>query len=367
MKICVLFVEPMRYGLELIEEVYKKTEHNYKYIYIQDHVVSDNVLSVPKDSIILSGNPSNKKRQLVEELDSFNPEIMIINGYTGKIQVSAIQYCWKKTIPYAVESDTPLRIPNNPIKAIGKRILLKRRLGNKLCYGFAGGTPQKENFLYYGIDETRCFILPMCVSENRFLEQSRNLSTKQEIKESLGFEPKKVFLYVGRLAEEKNVQLLLKAFSKMDKESSILLILGDGPEGDVLKEYVRSNNLDNVFFKGHVFFPEIVSFYKAADCFVLPSKSEPWGLVVNEAMIMGLPLVLSSAVGCCSDLMKESQNGFIFDNNDIEDLEKSLNMVLRANLSKMGETSKQIIANWGMNDYLRNYNDALQVMISNRG
>ncbi|MBP5599728.1 MAG: glycosyltransferase family 4 protein [Lachnospiraceae bacterium] len=362
MKICVLFVEPMRYGLELIEDVYKKTEHEFKYIYIQDHEVSDKELKVPENSIILNGNSIEKCNRLVNELISFNPEFMIINGYVGREQESAIRYCKKNRIPYAIESDTPLRIPSNPLKAAIKKILLNKRLNNKLCYGFAGGTPQKENFIYYGISEDRCFIMPMSVSKKRFEEEVNKLPAKEELKKDNNLTDKKVFLYAGRLAEEKNVELLLKAFKKIEAKDAALLILGAGAENADLIAYVSKNQMQNVYFKGHVFFPEIVKYYKMADCFVLPSKAEPWGLVVNEAMSVGLPVILSSAVGCAKDLLKDNKNGFFFESENEEDLVKCFKSAMAADLHQMGEESKRIIEGWGMDNYLKAFNEAIEVI-----
>ncbi len=362
MKICVLFVEPMRYGLELIEDVYKKTEHEFKYIYIQDHEVSDRELKVPDDSLILKGTSNDKCKLLVKELKQFAPELMVINGYVGSVQEKAIRYCKRNKIPYAIESDTPLRIPSNPLKAVIKNYLLNHRLNNKLCYGFAGGTPQKENFLHYGISEDRCFIMPMSVSEKRFEKEVNKLPAKEELKRDNNLVGKSVFLYAGRLAEEKNVKLLLKAFKKIESKDTALLILGAGAENADLIDFVSRNQMENVYFKGHVIFPEIVKYYKMADCFVLPSKAEPWGLVVNEAMSVGLPVILSSAVGCAKDLLKDNKNGFFFESENEEDLVKCFKSAMAADLHQMGEESKRIIEGWGMDNYLKAFNEAIEVI-----
>ncbi len=361
MKICVLFVEPMRYGLELIEDVYKKTEHEFKYIYIQDHEVSDRELKVPENSIILNGNSIDKCNRLVNELISFNPEFMIINGYVGRVQERAIRYCKKNRISYAIESDTPLRIPSNPLKAAIKKFLLNNRLNNKLCYGFAGGTPQKENFIYYGISEERCFILPMSVSGEKFINESDALPTKNILKGEMGIENRKVFLFVGRFVWEKNLLLLLESFSIALPDAALLLV-GDGPEKAKIVEYIQSNNIQNVFLAGYSVFPDIVRYYKMADCFVLPSKSERWGLVVNEAMSVGLPVILSSAVGCAKDLLKDNKNGFLFESENVEELVRCFKSAMAADLSKMGEESKRIIEGWGMDNYLKAFNEAIEVI-----
>ncbi|MGC8979482.1 glycosyltransferase family 4 protein [Caldisericum sp.] len=173
---------------------------------------------------------------------------------------------------------------------------------------------------------------------------------REELKKQYGFN-KYNFIYVGRLSPEKNLITLLKAFDniiKNEKESKDwgLIIVGDGPQRKELEEFVEKYNLKNyVFFVGGKSWKEVVEYYTLADVFILPSLSEPWGLVVNEAMICGLPVIVSKSAGSYWDLLKEGINGFGFDPLNQKELE---NIMLKfisgeVNMKKMGEASKEII------------------------
>jgi glycosyltransferase involved in cell wall biosynthesis len=112
-----------------------------------------------------------------------------------------------------------------------------------------------------------------------------------------------VFLCVSRLSREKGVDVLARAFEGVDGQ---LVLVGDGPE----EGRVRTLAPPSARLLGHVDADELVSWYAAADCFVMPSRSETWGMAMNEAAAAGLPLVASEAPGAAYDLIEESVNGF---------------------------------------------------------
>ncbi|WP_368894034.1 glycosyltransferase family 4 protein [Kluyvera ascorbata] len=120
------------------------------------------------------------------------------------------------------------------------------------------------------------------------------------------------FLYVGRLSKEKNVLSLVNAFSTLENE---LFIVGEGDEKNILEK----KSSKNIHFVGYVDNNLLKSYYEYCDCFILPSYSEPWGLVVEEALTMGMPVIVSNKVGCREDLVTE-QNGLIYDVDKLESL-----------------------------------------------
>ena len=364
-KIIVLFVEPMLYGMDLIREVYERTEYEFKYLYCYQGLTGKDGLELPKNSYLNSGNKRERRRNLLREIENFKPDFMVINGYVGLEQTISIRYCQKNKIPYAIETDTPLHIPENVIKAYLKKKYLSKMLGNEHCYGFPGGTLQKENLTYYGIPEERCFIMPMSVSEKRLLDASRQLPDKSELKKKYGLENKKVFLFVGRLEKAKNVELLIQAFEELKKEREeiALIIVGAGTEADNLKQYVVMNGVKDIFFAGYVLFPEIVQFYKVADVFVLPSVYEPWGLVVNEAMTIGLGTILSSSVGCRKDLLIDGKNGFVFESGSKSSLVQKMKAILDEESISFWENAKKKMDEWNYAYYLRCFEGAIKDVV----
>ena len=127
------------------------------------------------------------------------------------------------------------------------------------------------------------------------------------------------FLYVGRLAAEKNVKTLLASWIAYRQAGGAwpLVLVGDGPEAAALRAAASASSFaKDVYFPGLRSSRELLPFYAFAGCFVLPSTREPWGLVVNEAMASALPVLVSDRCGCAPDLVTPGRNGFVFDPSD---------------------------------------------------
>jgi glycosyltransferase involved in cell wall biosynthesis len=122
---------------------------------------------------------------------------------------------------------------------------------------------------------------------------------------------KKRFLFIGRLSKEKNIEMLINLFN--DLEDYQLTIIGTGP----LEKILMSKAKDNITFKGQVVNHKLKECFDANDLLILTSTSEPWGLVVEEALYFGIPVMISSNCGA-SVLINEGMNGYIFDFNQIE-------------------------------------------------
>ena len=160
------------------------------------------------------------------------------------------------------------------------------------------------------------------------------------------------FLYVGRLAEEKNVVTLLQAWLAYRAEGGTwpLVLVGDGPEASSLKALAAASP-----YPAHVHFPglrssrELLPYYAFAGCFVLPSTREPWGLVTNEAMAASLPVLVSDRCGCAPDLVFEGRNGFTFSPLDITAITARLHTMEElpaADRLAMGAESSAIISQY---------------------
>ncbi len=126
------------------------------------------------------------------------------------------------------------------------------------------------------------------------------------------------YLYVGRLIPKKNLKYLIETFNRL---GSYLTIVGRGEQFDELK---RSSN-SNIHFVGFVPNNKINQIYHQHDVFILPSKREPWGLVIEEAIYYGLPVIVSSAVGCQEEMVNQPQTGITFDLKN----ENSLNNAIK--------------------------------------
>lgn len=179
------------------------------------------------------------------------------------------------------------------------------------------GSRSKKYLETLGAPANKIEIAYSTVDIEHFADKSRlTLSEKNKIKKKIGIpEKNNVILYVGQFIPRKNVFSLIKAFSLL-KEHCSLLLVGYGPEKQALEGYILKNNITSVVFLPHQEVSEMPAYYGIADVFVLPSIEETWGLVVNEAMACGLPIIISDKVGCGSDLVKNEVNGFIYPVNN---------------------------------------------------
>lgn len=142
-------------------------------------------------------------------------------------------------------------------------------------------------------------------------EASRLSGERTRLRRERGWNSCFVITYVGRLAQEKSIEVLIRAAKEVGEagESVVLAIAGSGPMETMLRDMASREGVHAEFF-GFLAGQKLSEFYAAGDVFVLPSESEPWGLVVNEAMEFALPVVVSDRIGC-RHLVADDENGFI--------------------------------------------------------
>lgn len=240
-------------------------------------------------------------------------DIIIMNGYTGGIflMLFFLNLFYKKTI--GIDSDTQLNIPAKFIKKLVKSIYLRTIFSNKRIYGLPGGTGSHTDlFRHYGMRANHIFLMPMMVDNSYFCSQPReNLNPF-------------IFLFVGRIIGIKNIETLIIAFLNIfDRDKNVTLrIVGEGEDLPYLKDKYRTKS--NICFAGAKFAEELQKEYNNAHTLVLPSSHEPWGLVVNEAMAAGLPVIVSDKVGAGWDLVNGHNTGFIFRHSDTKELQEAM-------------------------------------------
>jgi len=159
---------------------------------------------------------------------------------------------------------------------------------------------------------------------------------------------KKNFIFVGRLIPFKNLTLLLEAFNEAlgkSKGDWGLILLGEGEQKAELEKIISDNNFQGITFLPSVGWREVPRYLALADVLVLPSYSEPWGLVVNEAMACGMPVIVSEKCGCAPDLVQNGKNGISINPYDDKSLTDALNFFIEnpTKIEVMGRVSKEII------------------------
>ncbi len=292
-----------------------------------------------------------KGRAICARLDRLRPAAVVVCGYADAAHRLVIGHCRSRGVAALLWADSNIlseHSRSSPLRAAVKMLLLPR-LVRKCAAVLPWGTLGKQYFLKYGVPEAKIFIVSP-EPDYRSIEHTPP-PVIAAAGGALGLdEGRKRILYVGRLAAEKRVDLLISAFATLapQRPNWDLLIVGDGPLRPALQKRVPEAWRRRVIFAGaKTTAVELAPLYHLGHLFVLPSDHEPWGMVVNEAAAAGLPLLLSDIVGAGADLLRDGENGRTFRHNDLEHLTQTLaELTASPKLADMGERSREILAQW---------------------
>ncbi len=177
-----------------------------------------------------------------------------------------------------------------------------------------------------------------------------------EIRRELAL-PEQYFVFAGRLSPEKNLLQVLRAYDRYRGSVASpwdLVIVGSGPQEGILRDLHASLGTPGVHWKGWAPYERVVEYFSLAKALVLLSTNEPWGWVVNEAMLCGLPVVISNRCGCAPELVSECENGYWCDPDDVADISYALTrMGLREDWERMSAASRTIVERFSPELYAR--------------
>jgi glycosyltransferase involved in cell wall biosynthesis len=234
---------------------------------------------------------------------------------------------------------TPRPVWKSALKSVGLRALFSG------SYGLFIGTENRRWFEHWGVPPERLFHVPYAVDDLE--SQVADLRPHQrELRADFGLPlDQPVVLLLGRLIEKKEPLAVLSAFGAVSHElDASLLVVGSGPLEAAMRERVVTDGIGDVAFAGFLDRTEIARAYAAADVLVLFSSHETWGLVVNEALSVGLPVVVSDRVGCAGDLVHDGRNGFVVPHDDVAGLAAALRRLIASESTRhaFGSESRAI-------------------------
>jgi glycosyltransferase involved in cell wall biosynthesis len=216
------------------------------------------------------------------------------------------------------------------------------------------GSRNQDFYRELGVGEERLFAMPYAV-DNAFFQSRSAAATpaRESLRQALGLAPDRpVILFVGKLIPAKAPEELLRAFARAHRRfradrAPYLLYVGDGPLRATLEREAPSL-AQSIRFLGFRNQTELPALYDLCDLFVCPSRFEPWGLVVNEAMNAARPVIVSDHVGASEDLVVDGVNGFVYRSGDVAELEVRLLQLLQSRhlRARMGERSIKRITAW---------------------
>lgn len=274
----------------------------------------------------LSGVPLTFRRRRNTFVYEINPGILrrvrrrdvdavVVGGYAVFAEQAAIALARAQRIPYLIHSESQFLTERSGVVSAVKKRVVPLAVGGAAA-GLAVGSAAAAYLAHYGLDPARIRLVPNTIDVSeyaRLADEAR--SREKEIRELLGL-PEQFHLFVGRLVEAKGLDDLLAA--RRLRPFPELIVAGTGP----LEQRLRAE--PGVRVLGFQSREQLIELYALAELTVVPSRFEPWGVVVNEALACESPMVVSDAVGAAVDLVRNGRDGIIFRAGDSSALAAAL-------------------------------------------
>jgi glycosyltransferase involved in cell wall biosynthesis len=393
----LIYVEPTSYLLPLWREIAARSRVDTRLVFLEENLTQAWNIDLDDDPRVevLRGSRGSKLLRIWHLLGDPRTELVNLAGWGHPLLLATLLLAWARGIPVCIESDTQYDPSTQWWRSTLKRLLLPIlfRIPQRF---FPAGSRQADYFKRYGACASRIRIAQMTVdvraiaSEVQRLRQHNAKETLNNssaviasaarqsslpIKLTVPGSPRRcaprddglnqrvsngtptgqgcVFLYVGRLEEYKGIRDLLTAFTRMKGAHGRLVIVGDGSLSDLVRAAAQQN--PDIEYLGRLSGEELLRAYARAHVLVLPSRVEPWGLVINEAMAAGLAIVATDRVGCVDDLVHEGVNGLVVPSADPTRLAEAMQTLAGqvGLLAGMGQASSAIIASWTIEDEAR--------------
>ncbi len=254
----------------------------------------------------------------LKELAQGGFDAVMIHGYMHRFERQVASAAARLGILSLLRGELTdrLRPGSHPARRLARDLYLRwlyRRI-DRFCYV---GAEAQAHLLRHGIARERMFYSPYSVDTELFASQIEHFD-RAAARRELGIPPdQRVVLFSGKFIRRKNAGLVIEALEHLEETDRVtLILLGDGEEREALLRRGQALLGKRLIAPGFVNQSRIGYYYQASDLFVLPSRFETWGLVVNEAMQFGLPAVVSSRVGCHRDLVIPGETGAVFPEGD---------------------------------------------------
>jgi 1,2-diacylglycerol 3-alpha-glucosyltransferase len=293
------------------------------------------------------------RRRVGHALDALAPDAVAIPGWSQPLALMILRHCLRRGWPVILMSEST----RGDADRRRWREAVKRRVVALCGAALVGGAPHRAyardlGFPDGAIEEGYDAI------DDAYFARAADAARAGELRAHHGL-PERFFLASSRFVAKKNLPRLIEAYALYHRRAATtsgsnpwkLVLLGDGPMGERLRSEIRRHGLNaDVILPGFRQYDELPAYYGLAGAFVHASTVEQWGLVVNEAMASGLPVVVSERCGCAPDLVKEGVNGFTFDPDDAGQLAGLLARVAALDpgeRGRMGAAGRAIVRAWG--------------------
>ena len=298
---------------------------------------------------------------ILERIKAWEPDAILVYGWKFRSHLTVMRY-FKNKVPVWFRGDSTLLDETVSVKSRAKSLVLKW-VYQKIDLAFYTGFNNKEYFLKYGLRENQLLKASHAVENERFSNKDNRYSEEaRRFREEVNIPGEAiVFLFAGKLTFKKGLTTLIEAFRLISTESVYLLIVGNGPMEEALKERCRRET--NILFADFHNQERMTIVYAACDVFVLPSigPGESWGLSVNEAMAAGKAVIVSNKCGSATDLVENGKNGFVFGAGSATDAAEKMKLLAdnKEKTARFGNYSLAIIDQFTFNKFVTAIENAL--------
>ena len=350
---------------EVVAVEFSAVDRRYAWSQV-DHAGTYDRKTLFTDRDLGSFSPTIVRQRLGRVLNDCRPQAVAIPGWATRGALSTLSWCRATGTPAIVMSDS--WDPDGGRKWWAESV--KRRFIPLYGAALVAGTPQRDYLEGLGMPRERIFTGYDAVDNDHFANgATRARRNATALRQRLEL-PRRYFLSTCRFIPEKNLHRLLVAYAAYRCVAGWnawhLVLVGDGPLKEELVELRHQLGLEaSVHFVGFQQVDQLPAYYGLAEAFVLPSVSETWGLVVNEAMAAGLPVLVSNRCGCASDLVSEGLNGFSFDPRNTGALRDAM-VHLSSNTCDrpaMGDRSRDLIRRWSVESFANSLWHAANIAI----
>lgn len=302
-KYCKLTVLFERRSASDREDSWYNTNFNFKGIYLKSKHV---------------GNESSLSFQVLKYLNN-DYDFIIIGGYSTPTAMIASTYMKLHKIPYILNADGGF-ISENERKL---NYLIKKHFISSPSYWLSSGKETNKYLEYYGAKKEKIFNFPFTsLREKDILKECISDQERDRLRFKYNIPYKKVIISIGQFIHRKGFDWMIEAYRDLDKDIGIYIIGGKPTDYYIdLKNKYQMSNLHFIDFQDK---ENILNWYRLADLFVFPTREDIWGLVINEAMSQGLPVITTNKCLAGLELIKQEENGYIVEcENKKELLEKT--------------------------------------------
>jgi 1,2-diacylglycerol 3-alpha-glucosyltransferase len=323
-------------------------------------VVLDGELRAPSDR-------ARRAARLEEALTNFQPDSVAIPGWSSQAALLALRWSARSRVPAVVMSESQASDgPRNRFKE-----WIKSRCVAVCRSALLGGRSHRAYLIQLGMPANRCFLGYDAVDNEHFARMSEAAKANaHETRSALGL-PARYFLASSRFIPKKNLPFLLRAFARYRRGGGPLpwdlVLLGDGPLRPEITALIAQLDLKPcVHLPGFRQYDELPAYYGLAGAFIHASTTEQWGLVVNEAMASGLPVLVSNRCGSACELVSHAGNGFQFDPTDEAALARYMADIAHNDCRRagMGLASRERIRPWGPERFACGLLEAAQAAVA---